>query len=168
MFLTFTAYALDGFAYAVEACSGEAYGAKDAKRLLLIWHAACRQAGLVALAFSILYGLAGTHIVALLTSIPELQQQADAYLFWQIVLPVCGVWCYLLDGMFIGATRASEMRNGMLIAALGYGATLFTVPGVRQPWSVAGRYRVPAAAWADLVAHLAQALAQQQLVCGLK
>ncbi|MGB9096381.1 MATE family efflux transporter DinF [Erwinia sp.] len=128
MFLTFTAYALDGFAYAVEACSGEAYGAKDANKLLVIWHAACRQAGLVALAFSIIYGVGGTHIVALLTSIPELQQQADSYLFWQIVLPVCGVWCYLLDGMFIGATRASEMRNGMLIAALGFGATLFTVP----------------------------------------
>lgn len=128
MFLTFTAYALDGFAYAVEACSGEAFGARDADKLLLVWHAACRQAGLVALAFCAMYALGGTHIVALLTSIPELQQQADSYLFWQIVLPVCGVWCYLLDGMFIGATRASEMRNGMVIAAAGYGLTLFTVP----------------------------------------
>lgn len=128
LFLTFTAYALDGFAYAVEACSGEAFGARDADKLLLVWHAACRQAGLVALAFCAIYALAGTHIVALLTSIPELQQQADSYLFWQIVLPVCGVWCYLLDGMFIGATRASEMRNGMVIAAAGYGLTLLTVP----------------------------------------
>ncbi|MDW8844329.1 MATE family efflux transporter DinF [Erwinia sp. MMLR14_017] len=128
MFLTFTAYALDGFAYAVEACSGEAFGAKNAEKLLAVWRAACRQAGLVALAFSLIYGLAGPQIVALLTSIPALQQQADSYLFWQIVLPVCGVWCYLLDGMFIGATRASEMRNGMVIAAAGYGLTLFTVP----------------------------------------
>ncbi|MGF6560659.1 putative MATE family efflux protein [Erwinia aphidicola] len=32
MFLTFTAYALDGFAYAVEACSGEAYGASNSQR----------------------------------------------------------------------------------------------------------------------------------------
>ncbi|MEM6051717.1 MATE family efflux transporter DinF [Erwinia sp. P7711] len=128
MFLTFTAYALDGFAYAVEACSGEAFGAKNAEKLLSVWRAACRQAGLVALAFSLIYGLTGPQIVALLTSIPSLQQQADSYLFWQIVLPLCGVWCYLLDGMFIGATRASEMRNGMVIAAAGYGLTLFTVP----------------------------------------
>ena len=128
MFLTFTAYALDGFAYAVEACSGEAYGAEDGSRLLSIWRAACRQAGVVALLFSLLYAFAGPYIVDLLTSLPELRQQADAYLFWQIVLPVCGVWCYLLDGMFIGATRASEMRNGMVIAALGFGLTLITVP----------------------------------------
>lgn len=128
MFLTFTAYALDGFAYAVEACSGEAFGARNAEKLLSVWRAACRQAGLVALAFSLIYAVAGTEIVSLLTSLPALQQQADDYLFWQIVLPVCGVWCYLLDGMFIGATRAGEMRNGMVIAAMGYGLTLFTVP----------------------------------------
>lgn len=128
MFLTFTAYALDGFAYAVEACSGEAYGARDATKLLSVWKAACRQAGMVALFFSLLYALLGPSIVALLTSLPALQQQADAYLIWQIILPVCGVWCYLLDGMFIGATRASEMRNGMAVAAAGYGLTLLTVP----------------------------------------
>lgn len=128
MFLTFTAYALDGFAYAVEACSGEAVGARDASKLLHLWRAACRQAGLVAFAFSLIYLLLGTQIVALLTSLPALQQQADRYLGWQVILPLAGVWCYLLDGMFIGATRASDMRNGMLIAALGYALTLLTLP----------------------------------------
>jgi len=28
------------------------------------------------------------------------------------------VWSYLLDGLFIGATRAKEMRNGMLLTVL--------------------------------------------------
>lgn len=126
--LTFTAYALDGFAYAVEAHSGRAYGARDGSQLLDVWRAACRQSGLVALSFAMVYAIFGEHIVALLTSLPELQQQADRYLNWQIVLPVVGVWCYLLDGMFIGATRGAEMRNGMAIAAAGFGLTLFTVP----------------------------------------
>jgi Na+-driven multidrug efflux pump len=49
--------------------------------------------------------LAGEQIIALLTSLPSLQQLADRYLIWQMILPVVGVWCYLLDGMFIGATR---------------------------------------------------------------
>ncbi|KOC90235.1 damage-inducible protein, partial [Winslowiella iniecta] len=64
----------------------------------------------------------------MLTSLPELREMADRYLVWQMVLPLVGVWCYLLDGMFIGATRGSEMRNGMAIAAVGYGLTLLTVP----------------------------------------
>ncbi|MGK3128743.1 MATE family efflux transporter DinF [Pantoea sp. C8B4] len=128
MFLTFTAYALDGFAYAVEACSGEAVGARDRSRLLLIWHAACRQAGIVALAFAAIYAVTGPQIVALLTSLEPLREMADRYLGWQVILPLIGVWCYLLDGMFIGATRGREMRNSMVMAAVGYGLALMTLP----------------------------------------
>lgn len=130
MFITFTAYALDGFAYAVEAVSGEAYGARNGDRLLAVWHAACRQAGLVALLFALLYLCSGRHIVAMLTSIASLRDLADRYLFWQIILPLAGVWCYLLDGLFIGATRGREMRNSMAIAALGYFMTLLSVPWI--------------------------------------
>lgn len=128
MFLTFTAYALDGFAYAVEAHSGQAYGARDSSQLMAVWRAACRQAGLVALFFAALYALAGNSIIALLTSLPTLQALAGHYLFWQVILPLVGVWCYLLDGMFVGATRAAEMRNSMAVAAVGFAITLLTVP----------------------------------------
>ena len=126
--LTFTAYALDGFAYAVEAHSGQAYGARDGSQLLDVWRAACRQSGIVALLFSVVYLLAGEHIIALLTSLTQIQQLADRYLIWQVILPVVGVWCYLLDGMFIGATRGAEMRNSMAVAAAGFAVTLLTLP----------------------------------------
>ena len=125
--LTFTAYALDGFAYAVEAHSGHAYGARDDSQLRKVWHAACRQAGLVALAFALAYAVTGQQIVAALTSLPELRALAAHYLPWQVILPLVGV-CYLLDGMFIGATRGAEMRNSMAVAAAGYGLALFSVP----------------------------------------
>lgn len=126
--LTFTAYALDGFAYAVEAHSGQAYGARESGQLHDVWRAACRQAGLVALAFALIYTCFGEYIVALLTSLPALRELASHYIIWQVILPVVGVWCYLLDGMFIGATRGAEMRNSMAVAAGGFGLTLLTVP----------------------------------------
>jgi MATE family multidrug resistance protein len=31
-----------------------------------------------------------------------------------------GVWCFQLDGIFVGATRTAEMRNGMIVALAGY------------------------------------------------
>jgi len=126
--LTFTAYALDGFAYAVEAHSGQAYGARESGQLREGRRAAGRQSGLVALTFALIYALAGDRIIALLTSLPELRELASHYLIWQVILPVVGVWCYLLDGMFIGATRGAEMRNSMAVAAAGFGLTLFTLP----------------------------------------
>ncbi|WP_370546187.1 MATE family efflux transporter DinF [Edwardsiella tarda] len=126
--LTFTAYALDGFAYAVEAHSGRAYGARDAAGLQRVWRAACRQAGMVALLFAAAYGLFGRAIIELLTTLPQVRALALVYLPWQMVLPLLGVWCYLLDGVFIGATRGADMRNSMALAALGYGLTLLSVP----------------------------------------
>ncbi|NJQ21436.1 MATE family efflux transporter DinF [Pantoea sp. LS15] len=126
--LTFTAYALDGFAYAVEAHSGQAYGARKSGQLQDVWRAACRQSGLVALAFGLVYAVFGEQIIALLTSLPTLRELASHYLIWQVILPVVGVWCYLLDGMFIGATRGAEMRNSMAVAAAGFGLMLLTLP----------------------------------------
>lgn len=126
--LAFTSYALDGFAYAVEAHSGQAYGARDASALQRIWRAACRQAGAVALLFALAYGLFGRDIINLLTSLAQVRALALDYLPWQVILPLLGVWCYLLDGMFIGATRGADMRNSMAVAALGYGFTLLSVP----------------------------------------
>ena len=128
MFITFTAYALDGFAYAVEAYSGEACGARDSRQLMAVWQASCRQAGLVALVFAVIYALAGNAIINMLTSLASLRELAGHYLIWQVVMPLAGVWCYLLDGMFIGATRGREMRNSMAVAAAGYGLTLCTLP----------------------------------------
>lgn len=164
MFLTFTAYALDGFAYAVEACSGEATGAGDRSRLRLIWYAACRQAGIVALLFAVIYALCGPAIIALLTSIESLREAADRYLIWQVILPLAGVWCYLLDGMFIGATRGRDMRNSMLLAALGYALTLLTLPWLGNHGFMAGYYRISRAERHYARADLASSLAARQLV----
>jgi MATE family multidrug resistance protein len=43
---------------------------------------------------------------------------ARTYLFWAALLPVLSVWCYQLDGIFIGATRSAEMRNAALASSL--------------------------------------------------
>jgi multidrug resistance protein, MATE family len=38
------------------------------------------------------------------------------YLPWAAALPFIGVWCFLFDGVFIGATRTIDMRNMMLLS----------------------------------------------------
>jgi Na+-driven multidrug efflux pump len=99
----------------------------------------------------------------LLTSLPSLQQLADRYLIWQIDLPVVGVWCYLLDGMFIGATRGAEMRNSMAVAAAGFALTLLTLP-VSVTMAMAGAGGVSRAARPVAGGYLAAPLAARHLV----
>ena len=116
--LTFTAYALDGFAYAVEAHSGQAYGARDGSQLLDVWRAACRQSGIVALLFSVVYLLAGEHIIALLTSLTQSQQLADRYLIWQVILPLVGVWLERRLAAKSSKTQSMKTKSPALWAAV--------------------------------------------------
>ena len=119
-FLMLVSYALDGFAYAAEAMTGKAVGAKDQRDLQLLF-AILAQWGLVlGVLFSLLFWLGGPALIALLTSIEAVQSAAAAYLPWLIALPLLSVWSYLLDGIYIGATKARAMRNAMLLSFAGF------------------------------------------------
>lgn len=114
--LALTAYALDGLAHAVEALSGHALGARDKLALRRSLIVAGVWSWLASMCFAIFFLLAGNWYVAMLTDIPSIRLNAAPYLPYLAVLPLIAVWSYLLDGLFIGATRAREMRNAMLIA----------------------------------------------------
>ena len=114
--LLVTAYALDGLAHAVEALCGHAIGARDRtalRRALVI-------AGGWSLLASLLFGgfflLAGRLFIDLQSDIAAVRAVAHDYVPYLALLPLIAVWSYLLDGLFIGATRAREMRNAMLLA----------------------------------------------------
>lgn len=118
-FITFMAFVLDGFANATEVLTGKALGRKSPaqlKRALLLtgfWSL------MMALLFMVIYASFGQLIIRLLTSIDEVVLLADQYLWWVVIAPIIGVWSYLFDGLFVGATRSREMRNTMLLSALG-------------------------------------------------
>ena len=78
--------------------------------------AATFMAGCVAVGYAVVYALFGTHLLGLLTNIPELLTLAGGFLPWMAVSPLLSVWSYQLDGIFIGATRSTEMRNAMILS----------------------------------------------------
>lgn len=115
-FVTFSAFFLDGFALAAETMVGNAVGARARDKL----DAAIRYTTELGLATSTLlslgFYLSATPVIALLTNVVAVRQVADEYLWWAVLAPVISVWCYLLDGIFIGATRTIEMRNAMIVS----------------------------------------------------
>ena len=116
--LLLTAHALDGLAHAVEALCGHAIGAHDRDALRRSLVVACGWSLLASLGFAALFLLGGQLFIEMQTNIPEVRQTAFIYLPYLAALPLIAVWSYLLDGLFIGATRAREMRNGMLLSVL--------------------------------------------------
>ncbi|MCB1694471.1 MAG: MATE family efflux transporter, partial [Pseudomonadales bacterium] len=73
-----------------------------------------------AMLMSVGIAVAGSPVIALLTNVEAVRASAATFLPWAVAAPVVSVWCYLLDGIFIGATRTAEMRNAMIASLLAF------------------------------------------------
>ncbi|MFW3897043.1 MATE family efflux transporter [Pseudomonas bharatica] len=116
--LLVTAYALDGLAHAVEALCGHAIGAGNRDALRRSLTVASGWSLIASLGFAALFMFGGHLFIAMQTDIPSVRQTAFEYLPYLALLPLIAVWSYVLDGLFIGATRAREMRDAMLLSVV--------------------------------------------------
>ncbi len=114
----FVAYALDGFATAAEALTGEAKGAKRRKDFDDAVRSSTQWAGGFAAVLCVAIWVTGVPIIDLLTTVESVRQTAYQYLPWSIVLPAVAVWSFQLDGIFIGCTWSREMRNAMAMSLM--------------------------------------------------
>jgi MATE family multidrug resistance protein len=134
-YMMLMALGLDGFAHASEALAGAAWGRSDRAQFRR-WVILTGYWSLIAsLAYALLFWLLGNDITALLTDIDSVRIAAGALLPLVIALPVVSVWCYLFDGVYIGATAAGAMMVTMGIAFVIY---LFLVDPMTRQWGLHG------------------------------
>ncbi|ENM5779287.1 MATE family efflux transporter DinF [Vibrio mimicus] len=119
-FLMMISYGMDGFAYAMEAMVGKAIGAKDDRQLRSSMIGSTFWATMICLLLSLIFLGVGSDLIQMITNIPSVQATAEIYLPWLVAMPLVAVWCFLLDGVFIGATKGKEMRNSMAISAVAF------------------------------------------------
>ena len=123
-------YALDGFAHAVAALAGSAVGANDRSRFRTAVRYCFGWALGIAVVVTVVYALFGPTIVDQIAGDPAVRATTREYLPWIVVAPLYSVWCFLIDGIFIGATRAREMRNMAMLSAAVFVASM----AVFVPW----------------------------------
>jgi MATE family multidrug resistance protein len=116
----FMAYGLDGFSHAAEILAGGAVGARSRTAFRAAVSAATLWALAMAAAIAAAYALLGPAIIGLFTVLGEVRAAAETYLPWMLLLPFVSVWGFLLDGIFIGATRTGAMRNAMALSLGAY------------------------------------------------
>lgn len=122
-FLMITAYALDGFAFAAEALVGRAMGAKQRD---ILRRGALLTSGWGLLSCALMtvgFALGGGAIIDLMTTAPMVREEARVFLPYMIAAPLLGCASWMLDGIFIGATRSRDMRNMMALSFLVYCAS---------------------------------------------
>ena len=129
-FFTIYSHAVDSFSHAVEALVGRTVGERSREGFrraviaCLVW-----SLGVTALV-TLVFGTAGLPLIGLLTDLAEVREAARSFLPWLIALPVLTVVAFLLDGVFVGATRAREMRNAMVLCFVIYLPLAWYLPSV--------------------------------------
>lgn len=122
------AYGLDGFAFAAEALVGGALGARSLNALRQAVVASTIWALVVSAGVALTYLVAGPLLIAVMTDQPDIQAAAETYLVWIVIYPLLAIWCYQLDGIFIGATQTAEMRNAMILSLGVFVVAILTLP----------------------------------------
>ncbi|MDA8586443.1 MATE family efflux transporter [Rhodobacteraceae bacterium] len=128
-FLHVTAYALDGFAFSAETLVGNAYGAKNRRRvrrasiLTSAWGLA------IVIVFAIGVAVFGPTVIDWMTTAEDVRIAAKDLLPWMVAAPVLGIAAWMLDGIFIGATRTADMRNMAAVSTALYFAAVWAFSG---------------------------------------
>src|SRR5690554_3958933 len=114
-----TSYMLDGFAQAVEGQFGAAF-ARSKKEALQVFNAGVLLSVATGALLTLILWLGGYQLIKFLTDLAEVRALAAIYLPWLwLVVPV-SIACYLLDGVFVGATWTAAMRTSLLVSLAGY------------------------------------------------
>lgn len=112
-------FAIDGYAYAAETMVANAKGKGDD---LLLHQSACATF-LVGVLISVLmacgFWLLQDLIIEIMTDTIVVKMALQQSFHWLCLMPLAGVVCYLLDGVFIGAAKTTMLRNWMLACVIG-------------------------------------------------
>jgi MATE family multidrug resistance protein len=119
-FVSVAAFVLDAFAFTAESRIGQAVGAGSRPQFL--------RAARLTLEFSLASGCAlaiafwtfGSFAVRFITTDGAIRATAASFLPFAALVPLIGMPSWMLDGIFIGATRGRALRNAAVLATLMY------------------------------------------------
>jgi len=129
-FLMITAFALDGFAFAAEALVGRAMGARQRD---IVRRSAVLTSGwgfVICVLMAVVFAWGGGAIIDLMTTAVSVRAEARVFLPYMTAAPLLGWASWMLDGVFIGATRSRDMRNMMAVSFAIYAASVI----ILLPW----------------------------------
>lgn len=116
--LLFCAYFVDGFAYALESLAGFAAGKGDWKMIKTQLRVALACASLCTLFFALAFWAFGQQLLSRMTDFQQVNSLAWSLGPYFLLALVLANFSYIYDGLGIGLTWGSELRNSVVIASL--------------------------------------------------
>lgn len=113
-----SSYTLDAFAHSAESTVGVSIGSKNKENI----YKSIKTTTEFALFFSIFIGIIlysfNYYVLAMFTDLMVLREMINDVWGLVVITPFVSMLAFQLDGIFIGATLAKEMRNCMILSSL--------------------------------------------------
>lgn len=119
-FVSVSAFILDAFAFTAESRVGHAIGAQSQGQFLRAIRLTGEFSLISALVMVAAFLLGGPLVIDFLTNDPQVRETARTFLPFAALIPLIGMPSWMLDGIFVGATRSAAMRNAGVIATVLY------------------------------------------------
>lgn len=140
--ISFSAFFLDGFAFAAEGLVGRAFGAGDSLQFMAAVRRTSMLAALSAVILASIVLLFGADLIAALTNLPAVRLAASNLIYLAAIYILMSVAAFQLDGIFIGASCTRQMCYGAIQSVLFF---------LLVCWMLVPRFGIPGLWWAMIL-----------------
>ncbi len=111
------AYGVDGFAFAAESLVGKFIGSNNFAQLKRTINYSFFWGMGFGAVFAIAYTFGSKPILMIFTNNKDVIELCGEFMIWIVIAPLINSFCFIWDGIFIGATATKAMRNSMLLCS---------------------------------------------------
>ena len=111
-----SAFILDAYAFSTEGLVGYSIGSKNKKLLIEIIKNSFILSSSTGLIISFGYFLGKNYFIEIMTDLESIKIICLSYSAWIVIIPFISSFCYQFDGIFVGASKTTELRNAMIMS----------------------------------------------------
>ncbi len=115
-----SAFILDAYAFSTEGIVGYSIGSKNLRLLKDVIKNSFILSASTALLICVIFFFGNHYFIIAMTDLSEIRDICFSYAYWIVIIPFISSFCFQFDGIFVGASQTTELRNAMIVSVAIY------------------------------------------------
>ena len=111
-----SAFILDAYAFSTEGIVGYSIGSKNLRLLKDVIKNSFILSASTALLICVIFFFGNHYFIIAMTDLSEIRDICFSYAYWIVIIPFISSFCFQFDGIFVGASQTTELRNAMIVS----------------------------------------------------
>ncbi len=115
-----SAFILDAYAFSTEGIVGYSIGSKNLRLLKDVIKNSFILSASTALLICVIFFFGNHYFIIAMTDLYKIRDICFSYAYWIVIIPFISSFCFQFDGIFVGASQTTELRNAMIVSVVIY------------------------------------------------